>query len=359
MINTSRWSRAAAAAAVTLAVSPAFAQDSPWAEAAKKSTGEIADNLAKAFPDLAAHDSADFAPFVTALKAAGIGKPAPQGQAPPGAAEGNIETGRAIAKELFAAADKDGDGVILVEQLPHEMAERVESAEEAKDGKLTTEELATALLAARRRELTAGNTGGRGPGGGGGRGGRGGMNNAEADTAFAASLDANRDGKVSRDELKQAVEALLVKALERPASMDTDLDGSISKKEYAISMPPKFGEIDADGMDGHARGHFKQEDKDEDGKLSVEEVATPALARVANRVRNLRLAVVLASADTNGDGKLSVEEIQARVSGEATPGEGAWKALGFANGDVAVDTLYHALSRLPQPEAEELVKALG
>ena len=54
-------------------------------------------------------------------------------------------------------------------------------------------------------------------------------------------------------ELRGVIETSLKKALDSKATIDTNQDGKISKKEYAITMPKKFGEIDEHGMDSFDR----------------------------------------------------------------------------------------------------------
>lgn len=265
--------------AATSVYTPANGQESAWRKSAAEAVGPLTEDLAKAFPGLVKDGQADFNRFVTAVRAAGLGKPA----TPPSGAAGNA--------------------------------------------------------------------------GGGRRGG--GPDTSAADIEFAASLDANRDGTVTMEELRGAIESDLSKAMERKASLDTDSDGKVSKKEYAMSMPPKFGEIDEHGMDGHARGHFQQEDLDKNGELSIEEVAGPVLARATSRIRAMQLAARLIAADADHDNRLGVEELRASFGSTVDRDQSPWEALGFESDAIPVEHLYRVLSRLSREDAKALDQSLS
>lgn len=352
LIRSIRLAAPSAALALAAFVSaPAMGEESAWDKAATEAAGPLAAELAKAFPEIneAGEGTGDFTTFVTALKAAGLGKPAAP-QAPPagGGEGGRPPASQFVAAEFFKQLDADGDGVLLLKELPPQMAEQFHDAEAAGDGKLTLQEFEPLVVAMRQRE-TAGGPGGRG-------GGR--PNMGAADVEFAASLDADQDGKVTLADLRAAVEASLKKALEGKASLDTNQDGTISKKEYAISMPYKFGEIDELGMDGHARAHFKQEDHDGNGELSFDEVVRPVIARTTARVRAMQLAARLAAANADEDSTLTVKELQAKLGAPVAAGEAPWTALGLKADAVALDSLYGALVRLSEDDAKALDRLL-
>ena len=154
----------------------------------------------------------------------------------------------------------------------------------------------------------------RGQGGpsGGGRGGQmqqgqtrgrhGHGSVAQASPLFAA-LDKDKDGKLSRVELEQAVAALKV--------LDGDRDGYLSQSECA----PRGGH-------GHGHGHggasdpqaeaaatvstLMNFDKNDDGSLTKEELP--------ERMQN-----VIARADTNGDEIASKQELMTMALKEAAP----------------------------------------
>lgn len=281
---------AALTLATALTASPAFAQEqeTAWQKAAAEAVGPLTTELAKAFPGIAQDGKGDFAQFVSALKAAGLGKSQERPAASPG--------GEAQGKEAR---------------------------------------------------------------GGEGRGGRGGApDTSAADVEFAASLDANRDGSVTLAEIQSAIETDLRKAFERKASLDTDNDGKVTKKEYATSMPRKFGEVDEFGLDGHARGHFQREDLDQNGELSIEEVAKPVIARLASRIRAMQLSARLVAADADHDKSLSVKELQTGLNSDVNASETYWKTLGLEADALPVENLFRSLSRLSPDDAAKLERSL-
>lgn len=335
----------AVALATALGTMTANAQESIWNKAATQATGPLTQNLARAFPSLKtdADSTADFTKFVTTLKATGLGKAS---ESPAPASEGGRSAGAAVAAELFKQLDADRDGTVLVKDLPPAMAELARKSRPAADAKLTLAELEPLVVESRRREVGEGSGGRPRPAAG------------AADIEFITAIDANHDGKVTMAELRGAIETSLKKALDSKATIDTNQDGKISKKEYAITMPKKFGEIDEHGMDGHARAHFKADDRDGNDELSFEEIVNPIIARQTARVRTIQLAVRLASANTDGDSILTTQELETRVGSAPDTTQSPWTALPFKNGGIALDSIYGALSRMPEKDALELDRIL-
>jgi len=68
-----------------------------------------------------------------------------------------------------------------------------------------------------------------------GQGKCGGMNKAAENKCGAAMMDANKDGKVSKEEFMKAHEAMF-------SNMDANKDGSIDKTEMGKMMDGKCGE---------------------------------------------------------------------------------------------------------------------
>ncbi|MDE0262063.1 MAG: hypothetical protein OXJ37_06630 [Bryobacterales bacterium] len=248
----------------------------------------------------------DVAAMIQTLKAFGYGQAQP------------IRRGRgggADPFDLFERADADGDGILRED----EAGPFVRGTRYFQDGEVTLEEFqkAWAELAARR----GGRGGGaRGSGGsaGGGRGGGG----QSSDIEFLAALDANGDRTLTAQEARAAIEAEIEEAMDTRVSLDVNQDGEISAREYGLSQPSTGREVDADGLDGHARGHFEREDFDRNGVITLDEIAERAARDPARRLRAMQLGVRIARADANGDSKLAWSELQA-ASGKAD-----WTVLG-------------------------------
>ena len=132
------------------------------------------------------------------------------------------------------------------------------------------------------------------PGFGAGRG-HGGRPSAEA---IFQKLDANQDGKLTKDELPERAADKLLQA-------DADGDGALTKEELEQARPGRgFG-----GPGGAARFDevFAGLDKNADGVLTQDEVPE-------------KLADRIAAADADGDGQVTKEELQAVRPGRGGPG---------------------------------------
>jgi Ca2+-binding EF-hand superfamily protein len=104
-----------------------------------------------------------------------------------------------------------------------------------------------------------------------------------------AAIDANKDGQLSKDELKELGEALGARKA-RP-KLDTDGNGSLSQAEACNG--PK-------GADGAMCKNFAALDTNKDGALSKEELRAGKMAFVAHQgVKRL---------DTDGNGAISQAE---------------------------------------------------
>jgi Ca2+-binding EF-hand superfamily protein len=106
--------------------------------------------------------------------------------------------GRLNADEMLARMDSNKDGKIAKDEIPEQMREFVGRADADKDGTITKEEL-TKMVEEMRSRFGQGRPGGAG--GPGGPGGFGGPPNAEAMVDRMLTFDADKDGKLSKDEL--------------------------------------------------------------------------------------------------------------------------------------------------------------
>jgi collagen type III alpha len=228
---------------------------------------------------------------------------------------------------FFERMDSNKDGVITLDELPEERRERakqlIERLDADKDGKVTRKEFDAAIDQVRPRGDTqdepkppgrpegAPPEGQRRPGEPGrpgdqptpgqppgpGQGGRPPFGFGGPDLFRA--LDTDSDGKLSKDELAKAVDALM--------KHDKNGDGQLTPDELAegIRGPGRPGDgrfpPGAPGAPGEGPGRFiegmiQRTDKNGDGKLSKDEV--PELLR--NRFDEM---------DGNSDGFLDKEEL--------------------------------------------------
>ncbi len=112
-----------------------------------------------------------------------------------------------------------------------------------------------------------------------------------------ALADANRDGKLSREEVSDFLTHNVFEA------RDTNKDGKLTLKEW---LP--------DGGDQTQRQWFKQRDTNRDGVVSLEEAL--AWGRT-----NQGWGEMMKEADTNGDGFISRKEADAYLGSK----EGPWR----------------------------------
>ena len=283
----------------------------------------------------------DVAAMIQTLKAFGYGQAQP------------IRRGRgggADPFEMFERADADGDGILREDEAGPYMRD----TEYFQDGEVTLEEFQKAWseLAARRGGRGGGRGGGSRGAGRGGGGGRGGGTQS-SDMEFLAALDANADRELTAHEARAAIEVEIEEALDNRVSLDVNQDGEVSAREYGLSQPSTGREVDADGLDGHARGHFEREDYDRDGVIALDEIAERATQGPMRRLRSLQLGVRIARADANGDGTLAWGELQA-VSATAD-----WAGLGVSEqSPLDLAQLYPSLYRLDLDQSAELDRAL-
>ena len=193
--------------------------------------------------------------------------------------------------DVFESRDENGDGVLRGEEIPGFM--RRSQGAQAGEMDLDAFREAFAAFQSRARE-----SGGR-------RGGRGGVaassqgegvgagspapDLASSDVQFLSALDANRDMNLSEDEAREAIHSEVTAVVQAHDGLDTNGDGQVSAREYGLSQPIRGGNVDEDGLDGHARGHFSREDTDGNGLISTAEAAERILQRLLPRFRAMQL----------------------------------------------------------------------
>ena len=168
-------------------------------------------------------------------------------QAPP---QGGPGGGRPM-NPLIRALDTDGDGEISAAEL-EKAATALKALDRNNDGKLTEDELRGPGGGGPGGPGGPGGRGGPGggPGGPGGRGGPGGQPgegagdrapSVEETVARYLSLDANKDGKLTKDEVPERMQGFFTRA-------DADGDGIVTKEELTKMAEQQAG--------GGGRGGF-------------------------------------------------------------------------------------------------------
>jgi len=182
--------------------------------------------------------------LVGVASATAFAQDAPPPQGPPGGG------GRQFQMPTFAELDKNKDKKLSRDELPGRMAQAFDRLDTNHDGFIDEEE-----WAAMQR-----NFGGRGPGGGG----PGGGNFVRTGDALTKFLDANTDGKVSRDEFAKLVTLF--------DALDKDHNGELSPDELNSFMRT-VNDVQTQATGGvEVQSLFEKFDKNKDGKITAEEM---------------------------------------------------------------------------------------
>ncbi|HEX4148308.1 MAG TPA: EF-hand domain-containing protein [Pirellulales bacterium] len=195
---------------------------------------------------------------------------------------------------IFKQLDKNGDGKVVIDEVPDERRERftmmIERADADGDKSITLVEFTKGFAMAREEQAAADGGSqsssrpqtppGSGPAMGPGE-------------AIYRGLDTNSDGKLSKDEIEAAP-----KSLEK---LDRNSDGEITREELGgpRSSMAQAGRPGGQPGSGDGRGFFKQIDKNGDGKVSKDEAPE-------------RMKESFDKLDSNGDGFIEESEF-ARV----------------------------------------------
>ena len=161
--------------------------------------------------------------------------------------------------------DKNKDGMLSMEEVPPFVAKGFEKFDTNKDGKLNRDEVA-AMLPVLRKVMAAG---GKGP--------FFGKTAEEVVEGLLKTMDTDMDGKISRKEAKG-------KLAEDFDKVDTNKDGYLDRKELRV-LAERMVANQAKGpfgFGGPARPDFDSFDKNADGRLTPDELkGTPYFARFA------------------------------------------------------------------------------
>jgi Ca2+-binding EF-hand superfamily protein len=184
--------------------------------------------------------------------------------------------------QIFDRLDRNHDGKLAKEEIPEPMRDRLGPLFE----RLGKDTLSKDDLRGFGRRM--------GPPGGFG------MRGMPGRPRFLQELDANQDGRLSKEEL--------AKAAEKFDALDNNGDGQLDPQEL-MGMPERggpFAEMDGRRLGGAngdgGRSFFERMDRNGDGKVTKDELPP----RMQERFDDL---------DQNGDGALTQEEIQASFRG--------------------------------------------
>lgn len=265
----------------------------------------------------------------------GQGRP---GQGQPGEGRPGGQ-GRPSPEEMFKRMDANGDGKVTASEVPEQARRMVQGmlqrAGKGPDGALTLEDVSRAMAQFRGQGQGDRPQGDRPPGQGRPGEGRPGEGRGQQGPAFFRILDANRDGRLSREELSKAVSLI--------DELDQNGDGQLEGRELFGAPPgggrpgdgpprdgdrprrpdgegrpaerpqraasegdrPRRPESESDrpqsdrprNSGSNIEENFKRLDENGDGAVSKEEA--PA-----------RLKENFSRVDTNGDGKVTLEELR-------------------------------------------------
>lgn len=216
-----------------------------------------------------------------------------EGRRPDGGGDPKVE-----AEMIFRRADANGDGKVVLEEVPEDRRERfaqmLERADTNGDKALTQEEFTKGYVLARAAQ--SGGTPAQNPQRPQGAPGEG----------LLRVLDTDNDGKLSAAELSASGDTL--------KKFDRDGDGSVSREELMAGMMAKLGgppQANPSTTNNEPRmgveqmlAFWKERDKNGDKKWSKDEVPERAAANF-DRI------------DANGDGVIDEDELKKMVEGFA------------------------------------------
>jgi len=205
--------------------------------------------------------------------------------------------------ELFGRLDANKDGQLSADELPAERKRLFErllrTSDKNNDGKLSAEEFSAGLKRV-GGDAPAASEEPRRP-----RRPEGGP----PPERLFRRLDANRDGKITPDEVPEPRRERFKQLLARA---DRDGDGALDQREFIRGTRMAPGGLTGDNQGGAQPDParlFRRMDRNSDGKLTADEVPEERRAFVERLIRR---------ADKDGDGALTLEEFVASRPQNAT-----------------------------------------
>lgn len=140
--------------------------------------------------------------------------------------------------------------------------------------------------------------------------------NAKTDRMFIKALKTDNQGNLREEGLAKGLELAVSLRLAKSITLDSNKDGKLTLKEYAISIPITEGEtVDSEGFSKSQLNTFNNADIDNNGFIEGSEFIQNR-KWIREAVTTTMTATFIDRADTNKDGTLSKAELKSLVPNE-------------------------------------------
>jgi Ca2+-binding EF-hand superfamily protein len=131
--------------------------------------------------------------------------------------------------------------------------------------------------------------------------------------------DKDKDGNISRSEMKAGIERSVLGMIEEQLKADADGDDALTPAEYLLSIPQMAGagspaldttnqQKNANGLTARQQMMFDRGDANKDGKISRAEILNAQARRASNAYLAMAIIAHAKVCDVNGDGKYDAQE---------------------------------------------------
>jgi Ca2+-binding EF-hand superfamily protein len=133
--------------------------------------------------------------------------------------------------------------------------------------------------------------------------------------------DKDKDGNISRSEMKAGIERSVLGMIEEQLKADADGDDALTPTEYLLSIPQQMGrpggtpatnpapeEKNANGLTARQQMMFDRGDANKDGKIARAEILNAQARRASNAYLAMAIIAHAKVCDVNGDGKFDAQE---------------------------------------------------